>query len=171
MVGAEGHYSNRSLALDKGEFEDLQVSLLDPGVRSEIRDLHDSLQNLPQSTPLPRLSDKACEESTLLKKRPTRLSPKQIEQLLEGYQAGEKINDLASVFEIHPSTVSALAKEHGFTGKRYPKLTADQIQQAKRLYAGGESTLVIANLFGVASDTVALALRNAGVPLRRRNGW
>lgn len=168
-MGAEGQCSNPHLLLNNGKIETLQRTLLEPGVRGAILDLHDSLKKLPQNTPVPRLSNTTRKESTLLRKRPKRLNHDQVDQLLEAYRAGEKVNDLSARFVVHRDTVLALTRKAGLPG-RYPKLTSEQVKVAKRLYSEGLSTLVIAKQFGVAGETVRVALQNAGAKLRKRNG-
>lgn len=63
-----------------------------------------------------------------------RLSPPEIEALLADYEAGERVGELARVYGIHRTTVSALVAR---AGKTRGRLTEAQIDEAICLYEHG----------------------------------
>ena len=101
-----------------------------------------------------------------------RLSPTDIDDLLEAYRAGATISQLAVEFSIHRTTVASHLDRHGVP--RHSEQTAwdDEIlTQAAELYASGLSLADVADQFGVDAQTVANRFRRASVPVRPRRGW
>ena len=101
-----------------------------------------------------------------------RLSPTDVDDLLEAYRAGATINQLAVEFSIHRTTVASHLDRHGVP--RHSDQTAwdDEIlAQAAELYASGSSLADVAHQFGIDAQTVANRFRRAGVAVRARRGW
>ena len=101
-----------------------------------------------------------------------RLSPTDIDDLIEAYRAGATINQLAVQFGIHRTTIAGHLDRHGVP--RHSKQTAwdDEIlTQASELYATGLSLADVAHHFGIDAQTVANRFRRAGVAVRHRRGW
>ena len=101
-----------------------------------------------------------------------RLSPTDLDDLLEAYKAGATISQLAVEFSIHRTTVASHLDRHGVP--RHSEQTAwdDEIlTQAAELYASGLSLGGVADQFGIDAQTVANRFRRAGVPVRARRGW
>ena len=100
-----------------------------------------------------------------------RLSPTDINHLIEAYQAGATINQLAAEFGIHRTTVTGHLDRHGVP--RHSEQTAwdDEIlKQAAELYATGVSLADVADRFGVDPQTVANRFRRGAIPIRLRRG-
>ena len=101
-----------------------------------------------------------------------RLSPTEIDDLIEAYPAGATIRQLAGDYGIHRSTVAGHLDRHGVP--RHSEQTAwdDEIlTQAAELYASGSSLGGVADQFGIDAQTVANRFRRAGAPVRARRGW
>ena len=100
-----------------------------------------------------------------------RLSPTDIDDLVEAYQAGAAISQLAVEFGIHRTTVSGHLDRHGIP--RHSEQTAwddETLDEAAELYATGLSLAAVANRFGVDPQTVANRFRRAVIPIRPRRG-
>lgn len=101
-----------------------------------------------------------------------RLSPADIDHLVDAYQAGATISQLAVEFGIHRTTVAGQLDRHGVP--RHSEQTAwddELLKQAAGLYATGLSLADVAERFGIDTQTVANRFRRAGVPVRPRRGW
>lgn len=98
-----------------------------------------------------------------------RLSASELEEFSTIYQAGSSIREIAQYFKIHRTTVHAHVEALGLL-HRDPRLTPADIKEAAEMYQSGKSLIAVAGHFGVAGDTVALALRKAGVEIRKRRG-
>ena len=101
-----------------------------------------------------------------------RLSPTNIDDLVEAYKAGATISQLAVEFNVHRTTVVGHLDRHGVP--RHSEQTAwdDEIlSQAAELYAAGLSLADVAQQYGIDAQTVANRFRRAGVPVRPRRGW
>ena len=101
-----------------------------------------------------------------------RLSPADVDDLLDAYRAGTTIRQLAVEFSIHRTTVASHLDRHGVA--RHSDQTAwdDEIlTQAAELYASGLSLGGVADQFGIDVQTVANRFRRGGVPVRARRGW
>lgn len=94
-----------------------------------------------------------------------RLTAGQQAELLERYLAGERAHILAEAYEINRTTVARLLTE---TDVRRPRsLTEAEIAEAIELYEQGWSCQRIGDCFGRDHGTIWLALKSAGVQLRR----
>ena len=101
-----------------------------------------------------------------------RLSPTDIDDLVDVYRAGATMNQLAVEFGIHRTTVAGHLDRHGVA--RHSQLTGwddDILREATKLYATGLSLADVAHQFGVDAQTVANRFRRAGVAVRPRRGW
>jgi hypothetical protein len=98
-----------------------------------------------------------------------RLTAGELEAFSTAYRAGSSIRELAQFFKINRTTVHAHVDSLGLP-RRYPRLSPADVKDAAELYQAGRSLITIGRHFGVAGDTVALALRQAGVTIRSRNG-
>ena len=101
-----------------------------------------------------------------------RLSPTDLDDLLEAYKAGATINQLAVEFGIHRTTVAGHLDRHGVP--RHSELTVwddDILRDAAEMYATGLSLTDVAHQFGIDAQTVANRFRRAGVAVRARRGW
>lgn len=112
------------------------------------------------------------EEGRLSNPPQRRLSPTDLDNLLDAYRAGATINQLAVEFGIHRTTVAGHLDRHGVP--RHSELTAwddDILGRAAELYATGSSLANVAHQFGIDAQTVANRFRRAGIPVRSRSGW
>ncbi|WP_374957083.1 helix-turn-helix domain containing protein [Actinopolyspora mortivallis] len=101
---------------------------------------------------------------------PTRqLDDDQVQQLIEGYQAGATVYELGEQFGIERRTVSTILHRHGVPMRRRG-LSAEQIDDAVRLYNQGWSLARIAARMDVAAGTVRQRLHERGVPIRDTQG-
>jgi len=98
-----------------------------------------------------------------------RLAARELEEFSTAYRTGSSIRELAQYFKINRTTVHAQVNALGLP-RRYPRLTPADVKEAAEMYRSGKSLIAVANHFGVAGDTVALALRQSGVEIRKRNG-
>jgi hypothetical protein len=123
--------------------------------------------------PFDGLAEGPREERGRLSNPPQRrLSPTDIDDLLDAYRAGATINQLAVAFRVHRTTVAGHLDRSGVP--RHSEQTAwdDEIlKQAADLYATGLSLADVAHQFGVDAQTVANRFRRAGVAVRPRRGW
>jgi lambda repressor-like predicted transcriptional regulator len=99
----------------------------------------------------------------------TRLSARQVSDLVSGYQAGETVYELAARFAIHRATVSAHLHREGITMRRQG-LDNDSVNHAVILYEQGWSVARIGARLGVDATTAWSALRARGIPMRDAQG-
>ena len=115
----------------------------------------------------------AGEEKGQLSNPPQRrLSPSDIDDLVNAYRAGATISQLAAEFGVHRTTVAGHLDRHGV--RRHSEQTAwgdELLERASELYATGLSLADVADQFGIDAQTVANRFRRAGVPVRPRRGW
>ena len=101
-----------------------------------------------------------------------RLSPTDIDDLVEAYKAGATISQLAVEFGIHRTTVAGHLDRRGLPRQSERTAWDEQIlTRAAELYATGFSLADVADQFGIDAQTVANRLRRAGVAVRHRRGW
>jgi uncharacterized protein (DUF433 family) len=91
-----------------------------------------------------------------------------VARLIAAYQAGTKINQLATDFGINRNTVSSILRSSGVEPRRQG-LSADDIAEAASLYLAGWSLASIGNQFGCTAETVRQALHRTGA--QRRKPW
>ena len=101
-----------------------------------------------------------------------RLSPSDIDELVNAYRGGATISQLAAEFGVHRTTVAGHLDRHGVPRHSEQTTWDDEIlRQAAELYATGLSLADVADQFGVDAQTVANRFRRASVPVRPRRGW
>lgn len=100
-------------------------------------------------------------------KRAKHLNAVQLTRLVDRYQAGATVYELAAEFAIDRRTVSIHLKQQGVE-TRHHLLTDDQIHAACNLYATGLTLDQVGARLGVSGDTVRKAIHDAGVPIRSR---
>lgn len=86
-------------------------------------------------------------------------------KVVQAYQAGNSVYEIAKQLIITRNTASAILKRHGVK-LRYKILGPEDIENAKRLYESGASLQVVADYFKVNPSTVRYALLGAGVKTR-----
>jgi transposase-like protein len=94
------------------------------------------------------------------------------DDLVEAYQAGATISQLAVEFGIHRTTVAGHLDRQGVP--RHCEQTAwddEIVKHAAELYATGLSLADVAGQFGIDAQTVSNRFRRAGVAVRPRRGW
>lgn len=102
------------------------------------------------------------------KKRVIQLNAKQVRHLIERYETGATVYELANEFQINRRTVSDHLKAEGVR-MRMQSLAISQVEEAIRLYSSGVALAEVGRLLGVHASTVSLALTREGV--RMRNPW
>ena len=98
-----------------------------------------------------------------------RLASRELVLLVERYEAGATVYELAGEFGIHRATVGKLLRRQGVR-LRLDGMTDAQCQEAAQLYSEGWSTGRIGARFGIAPSTVWRALTKRGVRLRDTQG-
>ena len=99
-----------------------------------------------------------------------RLGPEAVAELVEAYQQGGGIDELARQFEVHRTTVMAHLDRSG-VDRRRRGLTPGQVAEASTLYAGGWSLARVGRHFNVNAETVRVVFRKNSMPVRPRQGW
>jgi hypothetical protein len=102
-------------------------------------------------------------------RRQSRLDLDQTHQLVEAYRDGVPINDLASRFRIHRTTVLKTVEREGVP-RRWGVIERN-LDEARRLYESGLSLKKVGEHFTVSLDSVRDAFLRQGIPIRPRNGW
>jgi IS30 family transposase len=103
------------------------------------------------------------------RRRQRRLTAVELAKLSAAYRDGTPVNDLATQFRVHRSTVLDHLNRSGMP-RRYRALDAYQVEEAARLYEAGQSLRAIGIHFGRHASTLRLALIKAGFRTRDRNG-
>jgi transposase-like protein len=100
------------------------------------------------------------------RKRVKRLRPARIDELVDAYEAGATLTELAQDHGIHEDTVARLLRSRGVR-LRYRRLDdpAD-VERAKVLYESGMSLAAVGRELGVDATTVQRAFKKAGVARR-----
>lgn len=94
-----------------------------------------------------------------------KLKPSEVDELVEKYQAGSSVYQLAKLYGIHRITVGKHLRSRGIDTMP-PTLTQEQIREAAHLYTDGWSCKKIAKHFGVGAETVRERLHQSGVVIR-----
>jgi hypothetical protein len=101
-----------------------------------------------------------------------RLSPSDIDDLVEAYRAGAGISRLAAKWGVHRTTVAGHLDRRKIP--RHHERSAwddDALASAAEMYAAGLSLADVGAQFRIDAQTVANRFRRAGVPVRPRRGW
>jgi|1185.fasta_scaffold301550_1 transposase len=96
------------------------------------------------------------------------LSADDVLSVIAAYEQGATIDELATRFGVHRTTVMAHLERQG-APRRCGTVTKN-LNEATRLYEQGWSLARVGDHFGVDGETVRRALRAAGVTLRPRRG-
>lgn len=95
-----------------------------------------------------------------------KLSPTDLKELCELYEAGSSMVQLAEKFECHRHTVMRLLKKAGVEIRPQRKMTTELVARATALYAQDHSLEELGRLLGLEASTIGKALKRAGVTLR-----
>ena len=99
-----------------------------------------------------------------------RLTPDELDQVLELYRLGTSTYKLAHHFGTDRHTITGHLRRGGVTLRSRQKLTPQLTEQAKQLYAEGQSLAVIGKQIGLTPTAIGDALKREGVKLRDRHG-
>ena len=101
-----------------------------------------------------------------------RLSPTDVDDLVNEYRAGTTITQLALQYGVHRTTVAAHLDHHHIP-RHHERTTWDDdtLREAAAQYATGLSLADVAAGYGIDAQTVANRFRRAGIPIRPRRGW
>lgn len=94
-----------------------------------------------------------------------KLKPAEIDELVERYQAGSSVYQLAKHYGIHRITIGKHLRSRGINTTA-TALTEEQVREAVQFYVGGWSCKKIATHFGVGAETVRERLHEEGVRMR-----
>ena len=101
-----------------------------------------------------------------------RLTNLEIDELVNEYQTGRTLADLASVLGIHRGTVAAHLQARGIQRRvNRRKMTDDDVSNAAGSYGAGDSLAKVALGFNVDAATLRRELHRAGIAIRPRRGW
>ncbi|MEV6717292.1 hypothetical protein AB0M48_35275 [Lentzea sp. NPDC051208] len=94
-----------------------------------------------------------------------KLKPAELDELVDRYQAGSSVYQLAKHYGIHRITIGRHLRSRGIDTTA-PALTDEQAREAAQLYTDGWSCKKIAKHFGVGAETIRERLHEAGIPMR-----
>lgn len=94
-----------------------------------------------------------------------KLKPHEVDELVEHYEAGSSVYELADRFGIHRITIGKHLRSRGIDTTA-PALTEEQVREAVQLYADGWSCKKLGEYFRVGAETVRERLHEEGVSLR-----
>lgn len=95
-----------------------------------------------------------------------KLSPAEIDNLVDEYRLGATVYELAERLGIHRQTVSAHLHREGVAMRSRVRMTPRLVKHATELYEAGWSTVRIGKELGLGTSTVGKALKRAGVRMR-----
>ena len=98
-----------------------------------------------------------------------RLSEREIDEAIAGYEAGATLRQLGTQFDVSRHTISKHLRARGIQ-LRLSSLTPDEIEEAKQLYAQGLSLARVGQHFNRDASLIHLTLRRAGVQCRDPQG-
>lgn len=102
-------------------------------------------------------------------KRAKQLNASDLPRLVERYEAGATVYELADEFKIDRRTVSIRLKQQGVS-LRFQSPTPDVVDEMVRLYESGLSLAKVADRTGFVAHTVQRHLRDRGVQMRDLHG-
>lgn len=97
--------------------------------------------------------------------RRARLRQEQVAELVQQYESGTEIHELAREWSLHRATVARLLRTAG-VGQRQRGLTSEQLEEACQLYGVDWPLSRLAERYGCAAETVRRGLLKQGVELR-----
>jgi len=112
------------------------------------------------------LSGTPCRRPSLVPKRAKWLNAAEMARLVEHYEAGATVYELAAEFGIHRTIISQRLKGAGVE-MRFTPLTKEQTEAAVALYETGLSLADVGWQLGFNSSTIHRALRQRGVNMRK----
>lgn len=95
-----------------------------------------------------------------------RLTPEQVAQLFNEYEAGADMKELAARWRTHRTTVAGHLRRAGVELRRQG-VPADRLDEAVQLYSEGWSLQRLAERYGCDDETVRQTLLRAGVHMRQ----
>ncbi len=101
------------------------------------------------------------------KQKQVRLSPLDVDRLIELYSAGKEINELAGPFEISRTTVMKHVERTGAAPRRRGVIL-EHLDEGRRPYEQGCSLKKVGEHLGIDAETVRRAFKRAGLPTRPR---
>jgi len=104
-----------------------------------------------------------------IRQRQRRLTPDDLKQVAERYNAGATVYALAAEFGCHRATIAERLKSAGVTMRHQPA-TTEQVDEIVRLYESGLSMVKVAEQVGVPPRTVFNYLQERGVSTRDAHG-
>lgn len=107
--------------------------------------------------------DKVVKATT---QRQRLLTQQEVATLVEAYEAGASMRELARTFELHRVTVAEHLKREGVAARTVTTMTPELTERAARLYESGLSLRGVAEQIGANVSTVLNAFRRAGVKRR-----
>lgn len=126
----------------------------------ELQRLNEQLDALPvDHTPEPDVTIRSTQR---------RLGSARVEVLVQRYQQGETVRELARQFDINRDSVVRLLTEAGIDAHRQP-LSAETLERARTLYEAGSSLSTAAKEVGIPRETLRRKLAAMGVAFRPRN--
>ncbi|RFS84419.1 hypothetical protein D0T12_18440 [Actinomadura spongiicola] len=114
---------------------------------------------------LPDITAPLVEQKRPTPRRAKQLKAEQATELVQAYEAGATLHQLAARFGIHRATVSNILNRHRVK-TRWRRLTEEDIDEAACLYEEGLSLARVAEQLGVSADGVRYQLRKRGVKMR-----
>jgi lambda repressor-like predicted transcriptional regulator len=96
-----------------------------------------------------------------------RLKQSEITALVEGYQSGRSVTEMAAAGGVHRTTVTAHLHERGVVMRGVGQI---DLADAVRLYEQGWSSRQLGEKFGVSANTVLRSLRRTGATIRPPRG-
>lgn len=97
----------------------------------------------------------------------TRLSASNREEMLAGYAEGVPVQELATRFNIHRSTVREIARRAG-RASRQPELSEVKRTEAAHLYKDGLTLAQVGEYLGISDEGVRAAVVARGGTIRPR---
>lgn len=100
--------------------------------------------------------------------RVRKLLASEVAEMIDRYQQGATVGELAKQYGIDRETVRRAVRSAGLPA--HPRgLTAEQIDEAVRLYVAGQSLARIGDRYGATASTVRRRLIERGVTMRPTN--
>jgi transposase len=138
---------------------------VDPGrpysnTKHQVSALESLRQKLPDLTTSPEPPRKQQRS-----KQARQLDTSEVQQLIETYQAGSTVYELAAKFDIGHNTVCRILHRHNVPMRRRG-LSPQQLAHAAQLYTDGTPTAELASAFHVDERTMCRGLHKHGITLR-----
>ncbi len=99
-------------------------------------------------------------------KRAKRLNATEMARLVERYEAGATVYELAAELDVHRTIISRRLKGAGVQ-MRFTPLTEEQVEAAIKLYDKGLSLSTVGRELGFNASTIYRALKQHGAEMRK----